>query len=144
MAIKWNDGKVGYQGLVVESNWDYAVVWDQEEKKFRPVAIYHHWFDGDSQQLGKAEVDALAELVEAYRKQKADEAARERALEEVKRELSLEKGKYIKVVKGRKVPIGTEGLCIWHGPGTWGMRVGLKTKEGEVFWTAESNVEVVL
>lgn len=56
------------------------------------------------------------------------------------------KGSTLKVVRGRKVPIGTTGVCIWNGEGkkaAWGRRVGIKDSDGEVHWTAEKNCEVV-
>ncbi len=60
------------------------------------------------------------------------------------------KGKTIKVVRGRKVPQGTIGECIWFGAGKsysyydrGSERVGLKDSSGTVHWTAASNVEVV-
>jgi hypothetical protein len=60
------------------------------------------------------------------------------------------KGKTLKVVKGRKVPVGTEGECVWYGAGKqysrWGgtqWRVGLKTSDGTVHWTDAANVLVV-
>lgn len=56
------------------------------------------------------------------------------------------KGSTLKVVRGKKVPQGTVGLCIWHGYGkkeAWGKRVGIKDSEGTVHWTAEKNCEVV-
>lgn len=60
------------------------------------------------------------------------------------------KGKIITVVRGRKVPYGTTGECIWLGQGrspvAWRsgpMRVGLKDSSGTVHWTAADNCEVV-
>ncbi len=60
------------------------------------------------------------------------------------------KGKIIRVVRGRKVPCGTQGECIWLGAGrshtpwrTAGDRVGLKDSSGTVHWTAADNCEVV-
>ncbi len=60
------------------------------------------------------------------------------------------KGKIIKVVRGRKVPQGTIGECIWLGAGRGysyydrgSDRVGLKDSSGTVHWTAASNCEVV-
>jgi hypothetical protein len=56
------------------------------------------------------------------------------------------KGSTLKVVRGRKVPVGTVGVCIWNGEGkkaAWGRRVGIKDSDGEVHWTAEKNCEVV-
>ena len=60
----------------------------------------------------------------------------------------------VKVVKGRKVPHGTEGECFWMGEydnskygDPWGIyttiRIGIKNDSGEVFWTSLNNVELV-
>lgn len=62
--------------------------------------------------------------------------------------------KRVKVVKGRKVPIGTEGECFWMGSydnskygDPWGIytniRVGIKDDNGEVYWTSVNNIEVI-
>lgn len=62
--------------------------------------------------------------------------------------------KTVKVVKGRKVPKGTTGKCFWIGVTSyakyadpWGLydsvRVGIKDEDGEVYWTAADNVEVI-
>jgi hypothetical protein len=62
--------------------------------------------------------------------------------------------KTVKVVKGRKVPIGTVGECFWMGGydnskygDPWGIyttvRIGIKDDDGNVYWTALDNVEVV-
>jgi hypothetical protein len=71
--------------------------------------------------------------------------------------LTPAKGKAVKVVKGRKVPLGTEGVVIWVGEGRYygpvprykngwstkpAARVGLKTADGTTFFTAASNVVV--
>lgn len=63
-------------------------------------------------------------------------------------------GREVKVLKGRKVPIGTTGVCFWmgtrkYGKGAdpWGLmqdcRIGIKTASGEVYWTSVDNVEVL-
>lgn len=62
--------------------------------------------------------------------------------------------KRVKVVKGRKVPKGTEGVVFWmgsycHSPygDPWGIyttyRCGLKDDSGEVYWTSLDNVELI-
>lgn len=51
-------------------------------------------------------------------------------------------GRQIKVVKGRKVPIGTIGNCFWSDFGQYGLKVGLITKEGVKHFTAASNVVI--
>ena len=62
--------------------------------------------------------------------------------------------KTVRVVKGRKVPHGTTGECFWmanydnskYGD-PWGIysttRIGIKDADGNVFWTALDNVELV-
>ena len=58
---------------------------------------------------------------------------------------SVTKGTTVKVVRGRKIPLGTTGQVIWKGQNQWGWRVGIKvdpTKE-EVLWTALGNVEAI-
>lgn len=61
--------------------------------------------------------------------------------------------KTVTVVKGRKVPHGTTGECFWMGAydnskygDPWGIyttvRIGIKDDEGNVFWTALSNVKL--
>lgn len=75
-----------------------------------------------------------------------DELGREEARREVRRD------RWVRVVKGRKVPVGTEGRVVWVGNGNWGLRVGVATSEErdangrykDVVWTAASNCEVVL
>ena len=61
----------------------------------------------------------------------------------LERALTPDKGKLVKVFKGRKVPIGTTGRIFWIGDGTYGERVGIKDDKGETHWTASSNIEVI-
>ena len=60
---------------------------------------------------------------------------------------TVQVGKNVKVVKGRKVPVGTVGRVFWMGddkftPGQ--IRVGLVTADGAKHYTAATNVEVSL
>lgn len=53
------------------------------------------------------------------------------------------KGQTVTVVKGRKVAHGTTGTVAWIGEDNYGNeRVGFKTADGEMVFTATSNVEV--
>ena len=54
----------------------------------------------------------------------------------------MEKGTPLRVVRGRKVPVGTRGRCFWIGETKYGTRVGLNDAEGTTHWTARGNVEV--
>lgn len=49
----------------------------------------------------------------------------------------------VKVVKGRKVPIGTEGDIFWMGDSGYGMSVGIRKLNGDKVFTAIKNVEVL-
>lgn len=72
---------------------------------------------------------------------KAQEEAEERYMQRTK------KGMPVRVVKGRKVPVGTEGWVFWSGVDqysrTGGYRIGLKDSSGETHWTSADNVEVI-
>jgi hypothetical protein len=137
---------------IMSDVWDdvrYAVVYT-DEGDYKNVRLGHDV---------SAVVDAGPALMAKYAEHKkltAEYAAvRARvkagrdAVAAAKREaMTVRKGKTIKVVKGRKVPKGTVGECIWVGAGAnygYGeapLRVGLKTATGEVHWTAYSNVAV--
>lgn len=70
---------------------------------------------------------------------------------EAKQAKRITKGKVVKVVKGRKVPVGTTGEVFWTKDVTYGIgyqsnevtRIGIKDKEGNIHWTYAHNVEVV-
>jgi hypothetical protein len=87
---------------------------------------------------------AYGAYVEACRLVRREET---RKAEEAKR-LADEKrpcrGCMARVVRGRKVPVGTVGTVFWMGEGQYGTRVGLKDSTGQVHWTAASNVERLL
>ena len=62
--------------------------------------------------------------------------------------------KRVRVIKGRKVPKGTEGEVFWLGSycrspygDPWGIyttyRCGIKDDKGEVYWTSVDNIEVI-
>lgn len=118
----------------------YAEVWSEEEGK--PVNVVYGSTRGWTYP-NNAWVDATPEVeakAEEYRK----------GLERAHREIARKKeaatpraGKHVRVVKGRKVPRGTEGRVFWFGF-KWGHeRVGFKDAAGETFWTAATNVEVI-
>lgn len=62
--------------------------------------------------------------------------------------------KRVRVVKGRKVPKGTEGIVFWMGSydnsrygDPWGIyttfRCGIRDDEGNVHWTAIDNIKAI-
>lgn len=133
----------------------YMTVWDEKENRFKEIefASTRGW----CYPCFTSRVDATPEVMERY---KAHLAERERKYWEERKAVEARtpsKGKMLKVVKGRKVPLGTVGVCIWTGTASYGgyqghrkwlggrttERVGLKDETGTVHWTAASNVEVL-
>lgn len=54
------------------------------------------------------------------------------------------KGAFVRVVAGRKVPVGLEGRVFWSGDSKFGLRVGISPSDGgEGVFTAHSNIEVL-
>ena len=60
----------------------------------------------------------------------------------VARAKAVQIGREVEVVRGRKVPKGVVGDVFWMGDSEWAVRVGIRTADGTVYWTAASNVEV--
>jgi len=165
------DGEPEYVGAVVALTADYNVrvmsdIWADE---FYAVVwtgngttrvFTHSNFECDTRNT-KAEVDATPEVMAAYEAWKAAEAdrvrkeyevrcERERLEREEKERLEPKMGRRARVVRGRKVPVGTEGVVFWKGTGEYGERLGLATTDrkvngryADVVWVASSNVENV-
>ncbi len=140
----------------------YAVVWDEEKQTCTEV-VYD---TTRSYMTGQAVVDATPEVkakagawLKAWAIKRLTEEYNRKA-EQVAREIA--KGDQVRVVRGRKVPKGTEGTVFWkgerrygvqyarhgfsHGSGFYGdivTRVGFKDAQGTVFWTNETNLEKV-
>lgn len=56
----------------------------------------------------------------------------------------LEKGKFVRVTRGRKVAKGTEGVLFWLEPGQFGMRAGIRDAQGNAHFTSADNLDVDL
>ncbi len=119
----------------------------------------------------RAVVDATTEAAEAYEahlRAEAERVARERAAEAARAEaervarerVSPDKGAFVIVAKGRKVPVGTVGRLFYTAPSEYGMRAGIATSTrtekrtgrngteydsaADVVWTALDNLAVIL
>lgn len=130
----------------------YAVVWDTEKGETKRVvyASTRGWTYPNG-----AAVDATPEVLAAYTawtdKRRAE--AMRLALEAEAKEPKV--GRRVKVVKGRKVPIGSSGEVFWYGPDKFEdrrytpsfmprkMRCGVKLENGDKVFTAADNVEVI-
>ena len=104
-----------------------------------------------------ATVDATPEVVAAYNAWKAASDAALRAERAARMAAVPDVGKFVKVVSGRKVPVGTEGRVFWFGPDKFArdygygfaldtrssvelgkFRVGIETAKGKVFTNAKN------
>jgi hypothetical protein len=128
----------------------HVVYFDYESGEFKRY--------GTGYSLAPYTIDASPEIMEAYEATKAaqkaaahafylrDRIRREHA--EAEREAATPtKGKVVRVVRGRKVPIGTEGVVKVYCPSNYGYvekwRVLLVTADGIEHWTDAYNVEVI-
>jgi len=150
MAITWrdNDGnvvKVTYTGLVsrgsqmvvervmsdIYSEEYYALVWNpvtQQDEAVKIGSCFELWMGP----RGTAEVDLapehaavrtrlIAEAAAAHRAAEAARLVREAEERRVRIHNAVVYGKRMRVARGRKTPIGTEGVVFWIRDG----RVGL-------------------
>jgi hypothetical protein len=118
----------------------FMVVYNPIGDKFE-----HHEFAstrGWSYPCFASHVDAMPEILAKY---EAYLIEQKRLAEEQRQRIlaaTPAKGKVLRVVRGRKVPVGTVGVCVWLGSSAYGKRVGIKDDQGKIHWTAYDNVEV--
>jgi hypothetical protein len=125
----------------------FAVVWDDEAGCLKDVCV------GSTRHAGpwaKVEVDATDEVKAKAAKVVAEKRGKARHAYLTNEAQVAVKGDTVKVVKGRKVPVGTEAKVFWRGEdryksGRWATfyRVGLELPDGERVFVAEENVEKV-
>ena len=134
-----------YKGFVVElysketkKGKDFiAIVYERYNEEF----IHYKYANQDTYLPNNAWIDAEKWVVDLYEKE-----LKKRELEYLKLLLKIRnsyKGLTLKVVRGKKTPLGTKGYCIWSGMSKYGqMRVGIKDEQKEVHWTSASNCEI--
>lgn len=144
---------------VMSDVWEmqtFAICYNSETGGFERKFMYGD--ELDRQIVCRATVDASIEVREAYKVWQAGQAfrIRERDYDNRQDELATDrktpgKGKWVRVVKGRKVPKGTEGLVFWSGiDGYNNLKVGIAItprkdslgRYADVEWTAASNCVV--
>lgn len=112
-----------YVGLVLgDREWNcyddsdfYAVIWDPEKR--RPFAAVFNTTRYYS--TGRCQIDATDEVRAAYDAWYAEKAQCELGAEMAEETMTPHVGKRVKVVKGRKIPKGTEGVVTWYGEDRW-------------------------
>lgn len=150
--------RVYQQSVQVMSDiWEYctyAEVWNDEAQRVENFCL--GGVNGyDNREYIKADADASDEIqatAAAWKKAKADEAAAERAAREAELEArTFRTGKRVRVARGRKIPIGKEGVIFWMGVDNWGkQKLGIATSErkvggkfADVQWVAASNCDII-
>ena len=155
MAVyEYFNGKTitSYEGCVLshyerngyeDSDW-YAVVWDEEEQEVKNVEYMTTRFPSS----GDAKVDATKDVLrKAYRyyKKLATPYVDRQILQDAAR---IRKGDVVRIVKGRKVKIGSEVTVFWAGTRynpysrVNENRIGVEVN-GERIFIASQNAEVV-
>lgn len=141
---------VTYEGKVVatgEHNWhddsDFYAVVALDDGTFREIqyaTTRFYTYDNS------ASVDAPPELLAAYSAHLEAKAKADARADWDRRQQVLAVGKAARIAKGRKYPVGTEGVIIWVGKGYsyHSVRVGLKLADGQVLWVDGKNIQIVL
>lgn len=150
MPIKFHsDSELEYVGKVVKTyqsggyDWlnEYAVVYSVNENGEYEFETKQVWTD-IAYCEGWATVDAPDEVRKAYYKMLQDE---QQARIDHYNATALIKGAEVKVVRGRKIPIGTVGRVFWTGPNRFDRgltkNVGIELEDGSRVFTSELNVE---
>jgi len=139
--VEYEGATLGPASIQVMSDvWEAgARVWDG--KRVREVL-------GGCAEDATPEVLAAVRAVSAEAEYRAARAAEERAWLADAQEASsrTRPGARVRVARGRKVPIGTEGEVFWTGEGYLGRgtRVGLRDAGGGVHWTDAGNLDPIV
>lgn len=148
MAIHRN-GVVSHVGVVLgkgHTHWNdsmhiesfHATVWNATTGQPQDV-----FYRDDFGSNGYFEVDATADVLQAYAAYTAKVDA-ERTAYLAKLEFDrLERGKVVSVNRGRKVAKGTIGQVFWIGNNGYGESIGIVTLTGVKHFTASGNVDVI-
>jgi hypothetical protein len=126
-----------------------AIVWDEESQAIKHItyASTRGWTYPNG-----ASVDATPEVIEKAKAVVKTEILRLMKLRNESEAKRAKLDRQVRVVKGRKVPIGTTGEVGWIGPdkfarvpqfGRAKQRVGIRDLTGKIHYTSEDNVEVV-
>ncbi len=143
--------KTEYAGCILEvyehNGYDdsdfYAIAWDEKEDAIRRIeyASTRGWSYPNS-----ATVDATPEIRNQALAHLRRAAIRESEAQNVRQSKEVKPDRLVRVVKGRKVALGTTGRVCWIGKMRYGAseqwRVGLMV-DGQCVFTARNNCEVV-
>ena len=101
------------------------------------------YYSSDSQVMAALEIKYNDADVAQYEAVMAQRKAEREEQERIAELMTVKWGRTVKVVSGRKIPVGTEGKVFWVGDTRYGRSVGLEIN-GRKQFTSIRNVEVVL
>lgn len=149
MALIKADGSILYQGAVVDTSehyWldgmlsEYALVWDMEKHQYESVSVGYYGADGYDFIGTKVEIDVSTEVARDIIRTLKQEAYKDFCRSVVEKKNRIEAGITARVVRGRKIPKGTELEVFWVGErptytGYGTERIaGCKDKDGNKVW----------
>lgn len=118
----------------------YMTVWNSEKKA--PESLCFASTRGWSYPCYGSWADATPEVIAEYREWLKRTGVESIRSSDIQKAQTVEKGKLIRVVRGRKIAKGTVGYCFWVGRTNFGVSVGIQHEDGFREFTALKNVEV--
>ena len=162
MSIISKSGSISHEGCVIEmkrqdhramsdvyTEAEYALVWlpEEERAEWKRINILYMGCD-NCQIIVDINDGEYAEDYEIYLliQEEAREVARYNKAVAAAKEVCLRiaKGKKCRVVRGRKVAKGTEGVVFYIRQTGYGIRIGFEDDKGQAHWTYEKNVEAAI
>lgn len=116
----------------------YAVVWDEQEQGLKAIEYATTRFAS----TGSARVDATPEVIvkaETWLRKWLEVRIAE---EDVRFSQQIVESREVVVVRGRKIPLGSQGRVFLLHDGKWGRSALVEPAHGEKFWCAVRNLEV--
>jgi len=132
---------------VMSDVWEsvlHADVWDEDDGKVRVIPLDYKLNKGSNS--NDAVVDATDEILAKVEKYVEGNVKATEFTNRVDAFYNIEKGDKVKVVAGRKVPIGTLGVLFWTGLDHYNRhntRAGIRDENEEVYWTSMSNLKKI-
>ena len=149
MALIKADGTILYSGAVVDTSehyWmdgmvsEYALVWDMEKHQYETVNTGYYGVDGYDFIGTKVEIDISTEVAKDIIRTLKQNAYKDFCRSVIEKKNLIEAGITVRVVRGRKIPKGTELEVFWVGekPTYTGygkeLIAGCKDKDGNKVW----------
>lgn len=147
MSIKVNNKIVSLKSVVkaeVVSNWDNSM------GTYYPYVLLTMFYSDDKgpeyERIDLSEHNNPIDLKLEYEPCTKQTYYYELYLKRVKEGIEnkiVRRDKLVRVIRGRKLPIGTEGIVFWIGNTKYGESVGIELSDKTRVFTARSNVVVI-